>query len=311
MFTLQRNVSLAPLTTFHIGGKANYFTKITGALEIASAIEYGEKNNLPIFVFSGGSNILFSDKDFSGLVIQIEDGGIKVLDEKMFCGAGVKFLDVVCTACENGLSGLEKTAGIPGSLGGAIRGNAGAFGTEIGDVVHSVKVYARDTGMLKEYSQKMCEFGYRTSIFKNQTNLIIISAELKLEKGEKNVLQKIMNDTIAIRESKHSQKAWCAGSFFMNPVVRDEKLLLEFQKDTGNESKDGKLPAGWLIDHVGLRGKQIGGAMVSKKHPNYLVNTGSATAEDVLMLASLIKTRVRDELGVRLQEEVQYVGIEE
>ncbi|MEI8096964.1 MAG: UDP-N-acetylenolpyruvoylglucosamine reductase, partial [Candidatus Moraniibacteriota bacterium] len=90
---------------------------------------------------------------------------------------------------------------------------------------------------------------------------------------------------------------------------KDEKWFTEFKKDTGTESKDKKLPAGWLIDHVGLRGKKIGGAMVSKQHPNYLVNTGDATAEDIVMLASLIKTRVRDELGVRLKEEVQYVGM--
>ena len=94
----------------------------------------------------------------------------------------------------------------------------------------------------------------------------------------------------------------------MNPVVKDEKLREEFQKDTGMVSRDNKLPAGWLIDHVGLRGKRIGGVLVSDRHPNYLVNTGNATAEDVITLASLIKTRVRDELSVRLQEEVQFVG---
>ncbi len=310
MFTLQRNVNLAPLSTFQIGGKASYFTRVTGALELASAIEYGEKNNIPIFIFSGGSNVLFSDKGFSGLVIQIIDGGIKIVQKRISCGAGVKLLDVVTMACENGLAGIEKIAGIPGSLGGAIRGNAGAFGTEIGNVVHSVKAYAKDTGMLKEYTRAMCEFGYRTSIFKKNSNLIIISAELILQNGEKEALQKIASDTIDLRESKHSQKAKCAGSFFMNPVVSDPHLFAEFEKDTGNISKDEKLPAGWLIDHVGLRGKQIGGAMVSKQHPNYLVNTGTATSEDVVMLASLIKTRVRDELGIRLREEVQYVGIE-
>jgi len=309
MFTLRRNVSLAPLTTFHIGGKASYFTKTAGALELASAIEYAEKNNLPIFIFSGGSNILFSDKGFAGMVIQMMDGGIKVSGEKLLCGAGVVLLTVVKTACNGGLAGIERLAGIPGSLGGAVRGNAGAFGVEIGNVVHSVKVYNTNSGMVKEYSQKECAFKYRTSIFKKHPELIILSAEIQLVSGDKDLLLKTVDETIAMREAKHPQTLCCAGSFFMNPIVKDEKLRQEFKKDTGVDAKDDKLPAGWLIDHVGLRGKKIGGAMISDKHPNYLVNVGNATAEDVVMLASLVKTRIRDELGVRLKEEVQYVGM--
>jgi len=309
MFALQRNIDLAPLTTFHVGGKAEYFTKITEVLELAEAIEYAEKNHLPIFILSGGSNILFSDKGFPGMVIQIQDGGIKVSGGKLYCGAGVSLLDVVHAACEAGLSGMERMAGIPGSLGGAVRGNAGAFGMEVGSVVSSVKVYTKDTGMIREYNREKCAFGYRMSAFKKNPNLVIISVEIKLIPGDRNLLMKIASETIALRESKHSQKVRCAGSFFMNPVVKDEKLFAEFKKDTGTESKDKKLPAGWLIDHVGLRGKKIGGAMVSAQHPNYLVNVDNATAEDVVMLASLIKTRVRDELGIRLKEEVQYVGM--
>jgi len=216
---------------------------------------------------------------------------------------------VVNTACEANLAGMEKLAGVPGSLGGAIRGNAGAFGTEIGDLIHSVKAYSLVSGMLKEYSQEECLFSYRMSVFKKDKNLVILSADIRLASGNAQYLKKVAQETIALREAKHSQSAKCAGSFFMNPFVQNEGLLQEFEKDTGNPSKDGKLPAGWLIDHVGLRGKKIGGAMVSKQHPNYLINTGEATAEDVLMLASLIKTRVRDELGVRLQEEVQFVGM--
>lgn len=310
MFTIKRNVSLAPLSTFHIGGKASYFTKVSGALELADAIEYAEKHDLPIFIFSGGSNILFSDKGFAGMVIKMDDGGLKVMSERITSGAGVALLDVVQTACRAGLSGIEKMAGIPGSFGGAIRGNAGAFGTEIGSVIHSVKVYAKDTGMVKEYTKEMCKFGYRMSIFKRNPELIIISADIVLKPGDKDRLLKIADETIATRESKHPQSAQCAGSFFMNPLVKYEQLHKEFKKDTGMDSKDGKLPAGWLVDHVGLRGKRIGGAMISDIHPNYLINTGNATAEDVIMLASLVKTRVRDELGVRLKEEVQYVGMD-
>ncbi|KKW16921.1 MAG: UDP-N-acetylenolpyruvoylglucosamine reductase [Candidatus Magasanikbacteria bacterium GW2011_GWA2_50_22] len=308
MVTIKRNVPLAPLTTFRIGGKADYFVDATGAFELAEAIECAGEHKLPTYIFSGGSNVLFSDKGFAGMVIRMTDGGLQVSGEKILCGAGMPLFDVVRAARDAGLSGIERLAGVPGSFGGAIRGNAGAFGTEIGSVISSIKGYVRDTGMVREYSQKECGFAYRTSLFKKSPDLIILSAEIKLTLGDKEELGRVIEDTVRKREAKHPQAAFCAGSFFMNPVVKDEKLRREFEKDTGMAPKDDKLPAGWLIDHVGLRGKKIGGVLVSDRHPNYLVNTGNATAEDVITLASLIKTRVRDELSVRLQEEVQFVG---
>lgn len=308
MIHLKKNVPLAPLTTFRLGGRADYFVETAGAMELAEAIEYATQHDLPVFIFGGGSNILFSDKGFAGMVIRMADGGLRVSGEKILSGAGVPLFDVVRAARDAGLSGIERLAGIPGSFGGAVRGNAGAFGGEIGNVISSVKVYVRDTGMVKEYSRKECAFAYRTSLFKKNPDLIILSAEINLTLGDKNELGKIIDDTVGKREAKHPQSALCAGSFFMNPLVKDEELRREFEKDTGMVPKDDKLPAGWLIDHAGLRGKKIGGAMISNQHPNYLVNTGDATAEDVITLASLVKTRVRNELGVRLKEEVQFVG---
>lgn len=308
MVTLRENVPLAPLTTFRIGGVARYYAEVSVAIEIAEIFEYAEQHKLPLYVLGGGSNILFSDTGFPGVVVHLIDGGIHVSEERVTAGAGVSLFDVVWKAKDAELEGIEKLAGIPGSFGGAVRGNAGAFGTEIGDVIVSVKTLDRHTGMVREYRKEECEFGYRTSIFKKRPELVILSAEMKLLCGEKGMLERVIKETMAAREAKHPQDAKCAGSFFMNPVVKDEHLLQEFEKDTGMPPKNGKLPAGWLIDHVGLRGKKIGGAMVSERHPNYLLNTGTATAEDIVTLASLIKTKVRDELRVRLQEEVQYVG---
>lgn len=308
MINLKRNVPLAPLTTFHIGGNANYFIEVRGALELVEALEFADTHHLPVCIFGGGSNMLFSDAGFSGLVIHMNDGGINVSGEIILCGAGMTLSDIVWAAKDAGLAGIENLAGIPGSVGGAVRGNAGAFGTEIGETIVSVKVFVKDTGMIKEYSREECGFAYRMSHFKQNPNLIIISAELKLIPGNKDSLERIIKETIAKREAKHPQAAKCAGSFFMNPVVMNEVLRKEFEKDTGAAPKDDKLPAGWIIDHAGLRGKRIGGAMISDKHPNYLVNTGDATAEDVIMLSSLVKRKVRDEFGVRLQEEVQMAG---
>ncbi len=308
MFSIKPYVLLAPFTTFNIGGPAEFFAEVTTTGELIEALEYAEKNELKIFVFSGGSNLLISDRGVRGLVIHVVNASLRVYEQKITTDAGTNLLVVVEAASKAGLAGMERLAGIPGSLGGAVRGNAGAFGMEMKDVVKKVKFYDHKEGKLREFSHAECQFGYRSSYFKSHPELVILSAELELLPGDAAELDRINRDTIAKREAKHPQSVKCAGSFFMNPTVVNRDLHVEFEKDTGLESKGDKLPAGWLIDHVGLRGKKIGGAQVSQLHPNYFVNTGSATAENVIMLASLVKQRVRTELGVELREEVQLVG---
>lgn len=306
----KHNVTLAPYTTFKIGGRAKLFIEVNGPMELAEALETAAREKIPVFILGGGSNVLFSDKGFDGLVIRLIDGGMLVKPEgRMIVGAGILLRDVLETAAENGFTGLESLAGIPGSVGGALRGNAGAFGNDIGSHVISVKTFNQKTGMVCEVFAGDCGFGYRKSVFKENPNIIILSVVIAFDPhGVPNDIQRIMKETIAKREEKHSQTALCAGSFFMNPTVKDEKLQKEFELDVKTKCRDNKLPAGWLIDYVGLRGKAIGGAMVSDQHPNYLVNTGNAKAEDIVMLSSLIKTRVRDELGILLHEEVNMVG---
>ena len=308
MLHIKNNVPLSHHCSFGIGGPADYFVEASGPLEIAESIEFAEREHIPYFVIGSGTNILFSDAGFRGLIIHLVDGGVSVHDTVLHVGAGITLKRITEMARDHALSGMENLAGIPGSLGGAIRGNAGAFGTEIGSLVKSVKAFNKQTNMVREFTRAECGFMYRGSIFKQQESLIVLSAELTLTHGDSTIVGRAMEHIIATRESKHSQSAQCAGSFFMNPVVTDEKLREEFTKDTGTVPKDDKLPAGWLIDHVGLRGKHIGGAKVSNQHPNYLINTGTATAEEVVMLMSLIKRKVRDDLQVQLQEEVQLVG---
>lgn len=306
----KHNVTLAPYTTFKVGGKASLFVEVSSPIELAEALETADRESVPVFILGGGSNVLFSDNGFPGLVIRMVDGGILVRgDGCITAGSGIPLQEVVHTAAENSLAGIETLAGIPGSVGGALRGNAGAFGNDIGRHVVSVKTFHKETGMVKEVLAKDCAFGYRESYFKKHPHTIILSAVLKLKPdGHRTDIRRVMRETIAKREEKHSQTALCAGSFFMNPVVSDRNLQRDFELESGATCREGKIPAGWLIDLVGLRGKSIGGAMVSMEHPNYLVNTGNAKAEDVVMLSSLIKTRVRDELSVMLQEEVQLVG---
>jgi UDP-N-acetylmuramate dehydrogenase len=308
MLSIRRDVPLAPFSTFQIGGPADFFAGVTTAPELIEVLDYALENNLKTFVFSGGSNLLIADHGFRGLVIRVANAAMRFTDHDIYADAGTNLLDLVQTANARGLAGMERLAGIPGSLGGAIRGNAGAFGSELGDVVLSVKAYDRERKTLREFSKRDCHFGYRDSHFKSHPELVILSAQLRLADGDPVALTGIADQTMANREAKHPQSALCAGSFFMNPTVSDAGLREEFARDTGKTPKDDKLPAGWLIDHAGLRGKKLGGAQVSPVHPNYLVNTGTATAEEVVMLASLVKQRVRTELGVQLKEEVQLVG---
>ena len=217
---------------------------------------------------------------------------------------------LVGLTAENYLTGLEWAAGIPGTLGGAVRGNAGAFDGNMQNLVEKVRACLIKEGNIvcKDFSKEECEFIYRNSIFKSNDNLFIISAILKLGKGDSAEIQKRINEIIEKRCQLHPQKVASAGSFFINPIVNDEKLLEKFEKDSGKRIPNNVIPAGWLIQEAGLSGKKIGGAMISEKHANFIVNTGDATAEDVIMLASIIKQKVRTKFGVQLVEEVKFLG---
>lgn len=310
MLNIQENIKLAPYTTFKIGGNARYFVEVGNKNEIEEALQYAFKNKLEFFVLGGGSNILISSNGFNGLIIKIKAEKIKI-DEKqqlIIAESGINLANLVGQAIETSLSGMQWAAGIPGTLGGAVRGNARAFGKDMAAVIESVEAFDINKMKINIFNNIQCEFNYEGSIFKKNKNLIILSTRIKLQVGDKEKIQKEIREIIEKRISAQPQGFPSAGSFFLNPVVTDEKLCQDFEKDTGSKCKDNKLPAGWLIDQTDFRGKKIGGAMVSEKHANFIVNTGNATAEDVIMLASLIKQKVRTKFGVQLVEEVKLLG---
>jgi UDP-N-acetylmuramate dehydrogenase len=337
MLKIRKNVSLAPYTSFKIGGPAKFFCEAKDEKEISEALAFAREKNLPVFVLGGGSNILVADRGFDGVVVKwkrnFHNGSFA---SKIECGAGCALSKIVNESAKAGLAGLEWAAGIPGTIGGAVRGNAGAFGGTMGDVVESVGVLeipnltpspppplgkgGKEKGggsKIKNFKLQDCKFSYRNSIFKENSNLIILSVTLKLKKGNKAESEKKIREILAARKVKQPTDFPSAGSFFKNPRLRQgfggqaakiKKLMDEFEIDTGKKLKDDKIPAGYLVERAGLRGKKIGGAMVSEKHSNFIVNTGRATADNVASLAALIKTRVRNKYGIQLKEEVQYVG---
>ena len=310
MIEIQKNILLSEHTTFHIGGPARFFVAVKNIEELKEALQYCQNNKLDFFILGGGSNILASDKGFAGMVIKIKIENLRIdpADFTVKADSGISLAKIVADSVEQNLSGLEWAVGIPGTLGGAIRGNAGAYGGEIKGVVLEVAALDTESLEIKNFTPGECNFSYRQSVFKGDSKFIILSAKLKLSQGDRIEGQKRIDGIIRKRSEKQPQDFGSAGSFFMNPVVNQKELIAEFEKEKGVKSKNGKLPAGWLIEKAGLKGRKIGGAMISDKHPNYFVNTGSASAENIEILVSLVKQQVRDKFGVELQEEVQYLG---
>jgi UDP-N-acetylmuramate dehydrogenase len=307
MLNIQKNIKLSDYSTFRIGGEAKFFVEAKNEEELLEAINYAKENNLKFFILGGGSNILFADEGFDGIIIKIQNTKYQMLDTNIDCGAGLLLSQAVNIAKDNSLSGLEWASGIPGTVGGAIRGNAGAFGSDMSSVILEVKAYDISESRIMNYESSSCDFEYRDSIFKQNNNLIIISAKIKLEKGNRDEMEARMKEIISKRIEKQP-KGFSSGSFFKNPVVENRDLKERFESETESRIVDGKIPAGWLIDRVNLLGKKIGGAMVSEKNGNFIINNGNATSKDIIALAGIIKQEVKNKFGVELEEEIKYIS---
>jgi UDP-N-acetylmuramate dehydrogenase len=283
----KKNIKLASHTTFKIGGPAKYFFTAGTKKELIGAIRESEKIKIPFFVLGQGSNLLVSDNGFNGLVIKVQNSGLKIRGSKVFAEAGVPLSKVVKESAEKELSGLEWAGGIYGTVGGAIRGNAGAFGGEIKDVGEEVEAYDAGTNKIIIFKARECFFKYRESIFKKKENLIIISALFKLKKGEKNKIKGEIRNYLNYRAKNHPLDFPSAGSVFKNPPEKS---------------------AGELIGKCGLAGKIIGKAQISSEHSNFIINLGGAKADDVLNLINSAKKEVKEKFKVELKEEIKYLG---
>jgi len=299
---------LAPYTTYKIGGNADFFFIAENNEDLVRAVTYARKLKITYYILSGGSNVLVSDQGYKGLIILNKANDIVFKDDnRVVADAGVKLMDLVQKTADKGLSGLENLAGIPGSVGGAIRGNAGAFQSEICDHLLGVEVMRGSKQFVLEKEQ--CEFKYRDSIFKHKSDLII-SGEWQLGQNSKDKIQKTIIDILEKRKDGQPLECPSAGCVFKNVLINSENMeQVDKIKDLPEEYiKYKKIPAAWLIDSLSLKGKKIGDAQVSEKHANFILNLGNATANDIMQLINLIKKQVHDIFGLELEEEIQYLG---
>lgn len=315
MIEIKENIPLAPHTIYKIGGSARYFAQARNAAEVEEALVFAAEKRAAVFILGAGSNILISDAGFDGLVIRMIGGEITIEGERMTADAGVMMARLAGAAARAGLTGFEWGIGVPGTIGGSVRGNAGCFGGEMRDVIESVGII--DTGKShslwkSDFHNTACGFGYRDSLFKQHPEWIILSATLHLRAGDSAAIQKKIKHITAERLDRQDIGTKSCGCIFKNPPwpadAEERQKLLSAFPFLAQFAQRTHLPASFLIDRAGLKGARVGATVVSARHANFFVNEGGATAADVRALAALTKEKVHARFGVVLEEEIQYVG---
>lgn len=311
MVIIKQNVSLKNFNSFRIEGAAKLFLEVKNEEELIEGIKEAKRIDVPFFILGGGSNILVSSETYEGLVIKISIDNIEKKEAKeeetiINVKAGTPLNKVVSFCLENDLSGMEWAIGIPGTIGGAVRGNAGAFGKSIQDNIVSVSFLDISDLSIKKTSTEDCQFDYRTSIFKKNPNWIVLGADFLLQEKRRDLIQGEISDNLKKRIGKQP-KGFSAGSIFKNYQIKEgekERILSKFP-EMAEMIKNNLIPAGFLIESCGLKGKEIGDAIISEEHANFIVNKGEAKFEDVDKLIFLIKEKVKEKFGIILEEEVQ------
>ncbi len=289
---IEEQISLAGHSSFGVGGPADLFARVCTVEQMCALVKSASETGVPFNVIGAGTNLLVADKGCRGLVICNEIMGLEVSDRRITIGAGEEYMTLVNTATTAGLTGMEFAAGIWGTVGGAVVGNAGAYGSEICDVLIEAEIVDR-RGVLRVEKTPYFEFKYRDSKLK-KTKEIVVSATVELSPGDRKTISARVEEILAIRAEKHPRIPNSAGSFFKNILDPTQPY--------------GKLPAGKLLDEVGAKELRHGGARVYEKHANILINSGTATAQDIRKLADILKERTLKKHGIKLEEEVVSLG---
>lgn len=307
---LQHNYYLNGFSTYKIGGAAEYFLAVKKEDELRLAVEWAKSKNHPITILGGGSNVLINDQGVRGLVIHLDNKNIILNEKTIVVGAGYDVGDLARFALVHNLSGLEWAIGIPGSLGGAIRGNAGAHGGSFDVITPKITIFNIETLSFHVLPRPECGFAYRHSRVKDDSNLIVWDATLELNEGDKEIMEKHIEEYLDYRRNSQPKEP-SAGCIFKNFFAKDIGAVnpaLYEQAEKDNKIRGGKIGAGYLIEQAGLMGYRQGGAEISQKHANFIINTNQAKSSDIIKIIEFVKKEIKNKYGVIMEEEVQYVG---
>ena len=297
---LQRDVSLAHLSTLEVGGRIQWFTQVDELEQLQQAQTWAKHEGLSVFYLGDGSNVLFSDGSVPGLIIQNLIQRRQQSGNEVELGGGEKLENVICWLNDLGLAGMERLYGIPGTLAGAVVGNAGAYGQQISDLVVEVSFWSGD--QVKVLSSSDLDFGYRHSLFKTHREWFILSCRLRLTRSVES-LQDVSKEILSKRLEKYPVGLRCPGSFFKNiPLDRISQETLE--KVPEEFIMFDKIPAGKLLEAVGANGVRRGDAQFASYHGNLIINLDQATSQDILWLAQEYSERVWERFAIRLEPEI-------
>ncbi len=286
---------LARYTRFGIGGPADIYAETGDVEAFVAALHMARGSGLPCAIIGGGTNLIVSDDGFRGIVLRFTAGEIAAVGKRIHADAGAELGNVIDFAIASGLKGIETLAGIPGSLGAAIYGNAGAYGHSMSEIVETVRFF--DGRCIRVFRSAQCEFRYRESVFKREKDWIVFSAELLLEPAESAGLRRTADEILALRNRKFPPTMKCAGSIFKN--------LLAAELPGGAVAalppqvvREGKVPAAYFLEQAGAKGVARGDIRVAEYHANLIYNAGAGTARELCELIGELKARVRDRFGI-------------
>jgi UDP-N-acetylmuramate dehydrogenase len=296
---VHRDRALAPFTTLRVGGPADWLLTVNSAHELMALAALAAECSVPLTVLGGGSNVLVADAGVRGVVVRVHGGEVtRVAEDRVRADAGLTINGLVRWTINRGVAGLEAWAGTPGTIGGAIHGNAHFRGGMIGDLVHSVRLLTDACDVIDVPADQM-EFGYDDSRL-HRTREIVVSADFRVGPGERAALRAAARESLAFRKRTQPLESASAGCIFQNPDPARDRV------------PDGMPPsAGALVDRAGLKGTREGHARVSPTHANFIVNEGGASADDIRRLVMRCKQAVADRFGVELREEIVYLGFDE